>query len=100
MNITIFASNPTKVKTIELKYSLRSMLMYENVTNQTFNPTTISQLVTYLYCIVICSDPTLDSASYKRDDLIQDIDSNPSILVDFGDWFRNVALLNDQVKKN
>ena len=42
-------------KTIELKYSLRAMLMYENMTDKTFNPSTLTDVITYMYCIVVSS---------------------------------------------
>lgn len=91
MKITI------KEKEIELKYTLRSMLMYENITDQTFNPQTMTDLITYMYCVVVASskDYTL-----KFDEFIDYIDDNPNVINEFGNWIQDVVKTNSIFKKN
>lgn len=90
MKITI------KDKEIELKYTLRSMIMYENITEQTFNPTTMTDIITYMYCVVIASSKDY---SLKFDEFIDYIDDNPSIITEFGTWIQEVVKTNDIFKK-
>ena len=42
-------------KDITLKYSLRAMMMYENITGGTLTPSSITDVVTFFYCVVIAS---------------------------------------------
>jgi hypothetical protein len=84
-------------KEIELKYTLRSMLMYENITDKTFNPSTMSDVITFMYCIVVASSKDY---SLKFDDFIDWLDENPNIINEFGEWIQTVAQNNNVFKKN
>lgn len=91
MKVTIYD------KEIELKYTLRSMLMYENITDKTFNPSTMSDVITFMYCIVVASSKDY---SLKFDDFIDWLDENPNIINEFGEWIQTVAQNNNVFKKN
>ena len=84
-------------KTIELKYSLRAMLMYENMTDKTFNPSTLTDVITYMYCVVVSSSKDY---SIKFDDFIDVLDSDPSIITKFTEWLNTVVKSNEIFKKN
>jgi hypothetical protein len=84
-------------KEIELKYTLRSMLMYENITDKTFNPSTMSDVIPFMYCIVVASSKDY---SLKFDDFIDWLDENPNIINEFGEWIQTVAQNNNVFKKN
>lgn len=88
-----------ETKSVQLKYTLRAMLMYENVTNTSFNPVSLNQLITYLYCIIMCSGDNSYS-TYKQSDLISDIDNNPNIIMEFAEWYKEVATNAETLKKN
>ena len=47
MDITI------KDKKITLKYSLRAMMMYENVSGSTLNPKGLTDVITFFFCVVL-----------------------------------------------
>ncbi len=83
-------------KEIELKYSLRSMLMYENITEKTFNPTSLTDVLTFMYCVVIASSKDY---SIKFDDFIDYVDENPNTINDFGDWVQDIMKTNNIFKK-
>lgn len=91
MKITI------KEKEIELKYTLRSMLMYENITEKTFNPSTMSDVITFMYCIVVASSKDY---SLKFDDFLDWLDENPNTINEFGEWIQTVVQNNSIFKKN
>jgi len=44
-----------KGKEVELKYSLRALMMYENIENKTFQPTSLQNIMTFFYVIVVAS---------------------------------------------
>lgn len=70
-------------KKITLKKSFRSLIAYEKAKGEMFNPTTITDIILYLYCVIISSD---DSTELSFDDFIDYIDNNPSIIKEFSEW--------------
>jgi len=42
-------------KTISLKYTLRAMMMYENITGGTLTPSSLTDVITFFYCVVLAS---------------------------------------------
>lgn len=91
MKITI------KDNEIELKYTLRSMIMYENITDQTFNPQTLTDMITFMYCVVVASSKDY---SLKFDEFIDYVDDNPNIINEFGKWIQETVNTNNLFKKN
>jgi len=84
-------------KDIELKFTLRSMMMYENITGKTFAPEGISDILTFMYCIVVsCSK----DYSLQFDDFVDWLDDNQSKLAEFSEWLTNVVKTQDFLKKN
>lgn len=72
-----------KDKEIELKYSMRSMMLYENIKNEAFNPKTLQDIVIFFYCVILASDKHLQ---FTFDELIDMLDENPMLLEQFSDW--------------
>jgi hypothetical protein len=85
-----------KGKEIELKYSIRSLLMYENMTDKSFSSTTMTDLVVFFYCVVISSS---QDYSYTFDEFIDYIDENPTIISEFAEWLKNTVDTNNNIKK-
>ncbi len=86
-----------KDKEITLKYSLRAMMMYENITGATLSPTSLTEVITFFYCVVIAS--SLDY-ELQMDTFIDWLDENPDILSDFGEWLQQVVASNSKLKKD
>lgn len=84
-------------KEIELKYTMRSMMLYENITEKSFTPSTMTDLITFMYCIVVASSKDY---SLKFDDFIDYLDENPAVLNEFSEWIVNIISANDTLKKN
>lgn len=84
-------------KTIELKYSLRAMLMYENITKQPFTPKTMTDVVTFMYCIVLSS---AKDYSLKFEEFLDYMDAHPETLTDFAEWLNSVLEVSGVLKKN
>ena len=82
MTITI------RQKQVELRYSMRSLFMYENITGQSFNPKTLQDFCTFFYCVVCSSNKDLD---LTFDDFIDEvIDPNPQVMNEFAEWLNSV----------
>lgn len=86
-----------KDKEVELKYTLRSMLMYENITNKSFNPEGLTDVITFFYCVIIASS---QDYSLKFDDFIDELDEHPELVSQFGEWLSSSASNNETFKKN
>ena len=84
-------------KDIELKYTLRSMMMYENITGKTFAPEGVSDILTFFYCVVVASAKNYE---LKFDDFLDVIDENQERLNEFSLWLTNVVATQNYLKKN
>lgn len=84
-------------KEIELKYSIRSLIMFENITEKTFNPQGVGDVVTFFYCVVISSSKDY-SLSY--DEFLDWLDENSVELRNFATWLQQVSSVEESVKKN
>lgn len=84
-------------KEISLKFSLRAMMMYENITGGTLSPNSLTDVITFFYCVVLAS--SMDY-SLQMEDFISWLDENTDILNDFGVWLQKVAVNNNKLKKD
>nr|DAS01884.1 MAG TPA: tail assembly chaperone protein [Caudoviricetes sp.] len=86
MTITIRQSE------ITLKYSMRALFQYENITGQSFNPTTIENFCTFFYCVVCSSNKDLD---LTFDEFIDEvIDPQPELMNQFASWLSSTMQKN------
>jgi hypothetical protein len=81
MEITI------KEKTISLKYSFRALMIYENITQKSFNPKGISDVVIFFYSVVVA---TTKDTTLSFDDFLDWMDANPTAINDFSIWLTKV----------
>lgn len=84
-------------KEFELKYSIRAMIMYENMTEKSFAPESLTDIITFMYCVVVSS---AKDYSIKFDEFIDYLDENPKIINDFGDWITENTNSNNNFSKN
>lgn len=74
-----------KIRELEvtLRYSMRSLFMYEKIVGQ-FNPKTIEEFATFFYCVLCSSNKDID---LTFDEFIDEvIDPNPEMLNQFALW--------------
>lgn len=87
-----------KDKEIELKYSIRALLMYENMTDKTFSTSTLlTDMIVFMYCVVISSSKDY---SLSFDDFIDFLDENPDAIQEFAEWLKNNVNSNNNFTKN
>lgn len=84
-------------KTITLKYSLRAMMMYENITGGTLTPSSLTDVITFFYCVAVSS--SMDY-SLQMEEFIDWLDDNPDVLNEFGEWLQKVVITNNKLKKD
>lgn len=88
-------------KEIQLKNKLRSILLYEQIADKTFSPTTITDMMLYFYCVVIsCNDLNLTFAEF-----LDILDEDPTLFTEFNKWLVSINDINSQygdteLKKN
>ena len=86
-----------KNKKIELKYSIRAMIMYENMTEKSFAPQTMTDIITFMYCVVVSS---AKDYSIKFDDFLDFLDDNPDTIDKFAEWLQGNTNSNTDLSKN
>ncbi len=84
-------------KKITLKYSLRAMLMYENITGGTLKPSNLSDVITFYYCVVLASSMDF---SLSFENFLNWLDENPESISEFGLWLQNISFNNNKLKKD
>lgn len=84
-------------KEITLKYTMRSMMIYEKITNESFNPKGITQILIYFYSTILASnrDTTL-----TFEEFMDWIDENPDAMPKFNEWLMSVLNKNAYIAKN
>ena len=89
-----------KGNTVSLKYSFRALMIYENITQKSFNPKGISDVVVFFYAVVVA---TTKDNTLSFDDFIDWLDDNPTAINDFSVWLTSVftaqsGLVNKEVQ--
>ncbi len=94
MNITI------KERQIELKNKMRAMLIYESILNKPFSPSTATDMMVYLYSIILANVPDIE---LSFNDMLNEVDRDETILKDFYIWLEKEkekdSIFNDGAKK-
>jgi hypothetical protein len=78
---------------VELRYSMRALFQYENITGQSFNPKTLQDFCTFFYCVVCSSNKDLD---ITFDEFIDEvIDPQPELMGEFAEWLGKTMAKNN-----
>lgn len=82
-----------KEQEVELRYSMRALFMYENITGASFNPKTLQDFCTFFYCVVCSSNKDLE---ITFDDFIDEvIDPQPELMNQFAEWLSKTMQKNN-----
>ena len=86
-----------KGKDVTMRYSMRSMMIYEKVMNASFNPKGLTEILAFFYCVILgsCKDINL-----TFDEFIDWIDENPEEMQNFNEWLMSVFNKNGYIKQN
>lgn len=84
-------------KEISLKNSFRSMIMYENIMDSTFNPKGVTEVLVFFYCVILSSAKGIE---LTYDEFLDWLDDNPSEINNFSSWLTQVNKVQEHIKKN
>lgn len=84
-------------KKIELKQTIRSLLIYENIKNESYQPKSLNDILLYLYCVVIASS---GDYSFSYDNWIDWVDENPTELEQIVKFIQDTQQNQNNIKKN
>lgn len=90
MEITI------KENTIKLRQSFKALMMYENITNDSFSIKGITEIITYFYCVVLASKKEID---LTYDDFLEWLDNNPQAVKEFTEWILAESKIQETIAK-
>ena len=80
-----------KEQEVELRYSMRSLFMYENITGANFNPKTLQDFATFFYCVVCSSNKDIN---LTFDEFVDYLDEDPSKMNEFAEWLSKTMQKN------
>lgn len=88
MNITI------KDTTYEVKYGFRALMIYENITGESFQPNGLNSILTLLYCCVMAANK---DATIDFNDFVDELDEQPQIISDFSKYIVGMLTKNSNI---
>lgn len=86
----------------KLKYSIKAIFIFEQITDRMFSIETLMDNYILLYSFLLASNPDKE---ISWDDFVDELDNNPSIIKDFSEFLiheqekYNVLLTDDSEKK-
>lgn len=87
----------------KFKFTLRAMMLWEQITKRTFNIGSITDEYLYLYCMLMANNP---DSNLTFDELIDAMDEDPNIMLHFKEALEaynkksSLTFTDDGVKKN
>lgn len=72
-----------KDRDVELRYSFRALMLFENIQNKSFAPSTTTDVLVFMYCVIMGSAKDLD---FNFDEFLDFVDEDPTVVVHFSDW--------------
>lgn len=68
---------------VELKYSFRALILYENIQNKTFAPQSLTDVLVFFFCAIVGSERDVQ---LSFDDFLDMIDEKPELVTEFSEW--------------
>lgn len=68
---------------VELKYSFRALMLYENIQKKSFEPKTTTDVLVFMFCVIMGSDKDI---KLDFNEFLDMIDNNPQLVVEFSNW--------------
>lgn len=81
-------------KDVELRWSFRSLLLFENIMQKSFEPKGLTDIITYMYCVIVSSDKDLN---FTYDDFLLYLDEHPYLIKEFTEWLQKAVEKNNSL---
>lgn len=78
-------------KAIELKYTFRSMIIYEKITGETFSYKGMTEILVYFYSTILASHKDFE---LSFEDFIEWLDNNTNVINEFSKWLTSILSRN------
>lgn len=78
---------------IELKFSFRALMIYENITQESFSPDNLTNIIFFFYSVILGS---IKNKNIDYDEFMDWLDENPNAITEFTNWLTEVNDLNAQ----
>ena len=85
-----------KDKEIELKYTFRAYIIYEQITDENFTPKGLKEIITLFYSFLMSSDR---DNTITFDEFVDYLDENPTVLDEFSQWLKEHMEVQRRVSK-
>lgn len=72
-------------KEYKIKYTLRALFIYEQITGKAFKLTTLTDEYLFFYCILLANNPNME---LTFDGLIDAIDEDNNIMIQFQEFMK------------
>ena len=79
---------------ITLRYTFRSLIIYEKITDKSFQPESLGDIIVYMYSTVLGSARDFN-ISY--DEFLDWLDEHPAAITEFSQWLAEVAAKNQML---
>lgn len=76
-----------KDKEVTLKYGFKALMIYEEIAGKSFAPHSLTEIITFMASVILASDKEI---AITIDDLIELLDEQPQLLMDFTNWLGDV----------
>lgn len=72
-----------KGKEYSLRYTIRNMIMYEEIAGVPFNPSKTLNVLLFVFCVLVCNNPDF---RLGLNEFVDACDEDPSIFRAYSDW--------------
>lgn len=86
-------------KDYTLKYTFRALMCYENITNKSFEPKSLTDIINFFYACIIVNDLSNGNTPLSYDNFLDWLENNPTKLTEFTDWLAEIFKANNIVTK-
>lgn len=83
-----------KGKEYEIKFTYRALMIYENITNTTFQPTNFTGIINYFYSALLA---TAKGELIDYEEFIDWLDENPEELNKFSMFLDDIYNMNNKI---
>lgn len=85
-----------KENTYTIKYGFRSLMIYENLTGESFQPNGLNSLLTLFYACLMAGNK---DATIEFNDFVDELDEQPEILTEFSNYIVSVLNKNNNISE-
>ena len=83
-------------KDVELRQTMRAMLIYENIKGSSFDGSTLDNVLTFFYCCILACTKDF---TITFEDFMDVLDDEPQKFSEFTNWIIEQTAVENEIKK-